>query len=135
MPGIETAITLPFSIDSTGNVANTYDQTKIWADRVRSVVGTLKTERIMDATFGTRIPTTVFEDFSSVQESVSREIADSFATFLPQLTLDGVVVVTDEETNSIVADITYSLPNKKTSIISVGIASLSGNNIINEVSL
>jgi phage baseplate assembly protein W len=135
MSKVEMAITLPFSIDSTGNVSRTFDQSKIWADRVRSVIGTLKSERVMNGTFGTSIPDTVFGNFDTIKDAITREVTDSFAAFLPQLTLEEVSVVSNEAENTVYADIRYALPNNKVSSVMVGIATITGNNIINEVYL
>ena len=52
----EIAMSLPFSIDPYGKVSSTTDQKKIWADKVRSVLGTALRERVMLPTFGTLIP-------------------------------------------------------------------------------
>jgi phage baseplate assembly protein W len=49
----EKTIALPFSVDPYGKVTVASDQSKIWADRVRSVIGTFLRERVMRPEFGT----------------------------------------------------------------------------------
>lgn len=129
---IETAIALPFDIDAYGNVKRTYDQSKIWADRVRSVVGTLKKERVMEPKFGTKIPLNVFESESVAEENIRREIYVAFTQFLEPLTLDEVTVTFNDEDNVIYAEVIYSLPNKEQVTTSIGVATISGTKLISE---
>ena len=102
----EAAISLPFRIDGYGNVVKTTDQQKIWADRVASVIGTIKGERVMDKVFGTEIPKNMFENLPVVQEAIRREVANSFSAFLPKLRVETVDVDVDEQNGTVVATIT-----------------------------
>ena len=43
----EKTLALPFSVDPYGKISVTSEQSKIWADRVRSVIGTTLRERVM----------------------------------------------------------------------------------------
>ena len=81
----ERAISLPFSIDSYGNVASTKDQSKIWADRVRSVVGTTVGERLMRPDFGTSIPFATFSGRELVAEITRQELFASFESTKKQI--------------------------------------------------
>lgn len=134
MQNSEKAISLPFSIDSYGNVASTKDQSKIWADKVRTVVGTTVGERIMRPDFGTNIPYATFSGRELVAEITRQELFSSFLKFLPALTLQNVEVTVSED-SYVYADVTYALPNQEEVTMTVGIAYLSGNAPIYEESL
>jgi phage baseplate assembly protein W len=123
---IERAISLPFSIDSYGNVSSTKDQTKIWADKVRSVVGTTVGERVMRTDFGTQIPYATFNGRQVVADATKRELYTAFAKFLPALTLQEVDVTFSEDT-LVSADVTYALPNQEEVTITVGLAYIAGD--------
>jgi len=122
----ERAVSLPFSIDSYGNVASTKDQSKIWADRVRSVVGTTVGERIMRPGFGTNVPFATFNGRELVAETTRQELFASFAKFLPALTLETVEISFNED-DHVYAEVTYTLPNQQEMTLTVGLAYLSGD--------
>lgn len=129
----EYTITLPFSISDFGSVSSTTSQEKIWADRVRSVVGTSVLERVMRPQFGTDIPRTIFETEEVMRSKIEEEISKAFAFYLPLLTLDTVSTEFDERTNVITATILYQLPNEEEATVSVGIATISPDQPISEV--
>ncbi|CAB4123517.1 hypothetical protein UFOVP46_30 [uncultured Caudovirales phage] len=131
----ERAIALPFSIDSYGNIGFATSQSKIWSDRVRSVIGTAIGERVMNSGFGTSIPQTLFSTRSVMEDTINKEANRAFSIFLPLLTLTSVDVTFDEVTNTITADLTYELPNTELSTTSIGIASIEGNKLLSEETL
>lgn len=122
----ERAISLPFSIDSYGNVSSTKDQSKIWADKVRSVVGTTVGERVMRPDFGTQIPFATFNGRQVVADATKRELYTAFAKFLPALTLQNVEVTFGED-DIVAADVTYALPNQEEVTLTVGLAYITGD--------
>ena len=70
----EKSLSLPFSIDAYGKVSVTSEQSKIWADRVRSVLGTSLRERVMRPTFGTLIPYAIFEGAETAEAEIKAEV-------------------------------------------------------------
>lgn len=131
----EVAISLPFTIDPYGKVAQTTDQSKIWADKVRSVIGTAVRERVMRPTFGTDIPAAVFENQEDADGRIQELVGSSFNTQLPQLNLDSVSSIFDSYTGTLNVEITYALPNEEIVSTTVGLIVISGNLIPYEESL
>lgn len=129
----EYTISLPFSISDFGTVSSTTNQEKIWADRVRSVVGTSIQERVMRPAFGTDIPRTLFETEQVMVGKIEEEISKVFVSLLPLLTLSSVTTEFDSSLNVITATILYELPNKQESTLALGIATISSNQPISEV--
>lgn len=129
---MEKAIALPFSIDLFGNVSSSTDQRKIWADKVRSAVGTTIGERVMRPDFGGEIAFSVFSSQEEAVEAIKTNVAEVFSTQLPLLTLQNVSASFDATSGTVFADITYSLPNdlKSQNLLttSIGIIYLDGNN-------
>lgn len=123
----EVAIALPFSIDPYGKVTQTTDQSKIWADKVRSVIGTALRERVMRPTFGTDIPSAVFESQEDADGRVQELVAVSFNSQLPRLTLQGVSTAFDEYSGTLTLEITYALPNEEVVSTTIGLIIISGN--------
>lgn len=131
----EVAITLPFSIDPYGRVAQTSDQTKIWADKVRSVIGTAVGERVMRPLFGTDIPLAVFENQIEAQAIVQDLVSTSFNSQLPRLALQTVSSLFDEYTSTLNVEVVYALPNDEVVSTTIGFIALEGNLIPYEETL
>jgi hypothetical protein len=133
----ETAIALPFSIDSAGNVRRTYFQEKIWADRVTSVIGTAIGERVMREDFGSAIRSSLFNTQTTMENIMEDTITESFSGQLPLLDLGEISYSHDEVTNVMEVTITYALPNRQITTVNVpvtvGTISISGNNLPKEV--
>jgi len=105
------AITLPFRLDGYGNVASTTDINKIWADRVRTVVSTQPSERVMRPEFGCPMPENLFVAITTVPELVEGQTADAFTRWLPGLKFEKVETQTiDEGEGSIEVGVFYSIP-------------------------
>ncbi len=128
----EKALSLPFSIDSYGNVSSTSDQSKIWADRVRSVLGTTVRERVMRSGFGTLIPFSLFDTESSAMSQVKTEVNKAFITQLALLRLDKTTVTVDEYTRVLTIEVIYALPNNEVVSTVVGVVLIDGANPIYE---
>lgn len=122
----QVAISLPFRIDTYGKVGSTTEQTKIWSDRVLSVVGTSLRERSMRPQFGTVIPFAMFEGVEPAAVQVQSEIQSAFLTQLPLLNFRYADVTVDEITNIMTADIVYELPNGELASQNIGLVFLNG---------
>lgn len=125
---VEKTVSLPFSIDPFGKVAVTTDQKKIWADRVRSIVGTTVGERVMNPNLGSEVALNVFENQEDAIGAITANIAEVFNSQLPLLTLSGVEISFDEISGVIYANIVYGLPNDEQVTTTIGLVYLSGNN-------
>jgi len=132
---VEVALSLPFSIDPYGRVGTTTDQTKIWADKVRSVIGTALRERVMRPKFGTDMPLAVFENQEDAQTQIEFEVNQAFNDQLQKVTLQSVSSVFDEYTGIMQVDVTYALPNDEVTTTSIGLIRIDGNAIAIEENL
>ena len=130
----EKAIALPFSINSFGKIADTTELKKIWADKVRSVVGTALRERVMRPEFGTDVPSSVFETTEDADAQIRTEVIAAFNSQLPSLTLDDVTSTFDEFTGVMNVEIVYALPNDEVVSTSIGLVSIAGTAPIYEES-
>lgn len=126
----EYAISLPFSIDSYGKVTSTADQSKIWSDRVRSVLGTTIRERVLRPTFGTLIPFALFNTETGAIAQVEAEVNKAFSDQLGLLNLQRVNVTVDQYTNVLTVEAIYGLPNNEVISTVVGLVLVDGANPI-----
>lgn len=109
----EIAIALPFNINSYGQVSVTKDQRKIWADRVRSVIGTSLRERLMRPSLGTAIPFSLFEGSTEALEEIEAEIRLAFSQQLRLLRLEQINLTSDPTTSEVNVETVYKLPNNE----------------------
>ena len=121
----EKAIALPFKLDSYGKIAVSSTLSEIWSDRVLSVMGTLKGERVMEPDFGTYLATFVHGNTSGLEESIKTEVEQGFIKFLPLLNLVTTEVVANELSGSLDIVITYELPNEEEQTTVVALAAIS----------
>lgn len=124
----EVAISLPFSIDPYGKVAVTEEQTKIWADRVRSVIGTTVKERVMRPEFGTTIAYKVFENETVASNDIKVNVEKVFNERLRTLKLIKVDTNFDTYSGTVNIDVTYSLPNDTVLTTTIGLITIVNNN-------
>ena len=122
----EVAISLPFSIDPYGKVASTHSQSKIWSDRVLSIIGTTIRERVMNPSIGTIIPYAMFESTETAEAEVRQEVESAFNQQLRSLNLDNVVVTLDTQNDTMKIQITYDLPNNQKVTTNLGLINISG---------
>jgi phage baseplate assembly protein W len=123
----EVSIALPFVIDSYGKVNTTDQQPKLWADRVRSVIGTAVGERVMRSEFGSEISYTEFKTVEDASAQIQNTVAQSFEVQLRKLRLQSVTTTLDEYTGTLNVSIVYALPNQDLVTTTIGFASVIGN--------
>ena len=131
----EITISLPFRVDPYGKIAVSSDQQKIWADRVRSVLGTALRERVMQPLFGTEIPSSVFNTQEDAAILIERETQSAFELQLPLLNLQAVTTTFDEFTGIINVSTVYDLPNNTQVETVIGVAYIQGTNPIYQETL
>lgn len=124
---IETALSLPFKLDAYGKFTSSTDQAKIWADRVRIVLGTNLRERLMRPEFGTLIPSAFMETQEMANSMVTTEVTRAFATQLDKLKFQSVNTSFDEFTNVMQVTVIYDLPNNERVDTTVSIVFIDGN--------
>lgn len=124
----EVAVSLPFKVDYSGKISFTSDQKVIWADRVKSVIGTAVRERVMRPPYGTLIPYALFDQDTDAATQIQVEIQKAFNSYLPTLVLENVSAITDVYTNTVSVNLTYVLPNNTQVYTSLGVISLAGSN-------
>lgn len=114
-------ISLPFRLDGYGHVAATTDMSKIWADRVRSVVATSLGERLMRPSFGSPTPIHLFRNTEDIQSIMDVDVASAFQQWLPSLTYLGMTFDEVGESAEVLIEIQYGVPGIAESISTVNI--------------
>ena len=125
---MEQAMAVPFSIDAYGAVTLATTQEKIWADRVRSVLGTNFNERIMRPTFGSLIPSAFMETTDEARNLIQAEVRTAFSTQLDQLQLENVSTSYDEYSDLLSVTVLYALPDDTQAETTISLITLDGTN-------
>ena len=131
----EKALSLPFTFDSTGNIANTVDQSKIWQDKVRSAVGTILGERVMRSNFGSDVSFSQFDTVGEIQRTIEENVSALFSSTFPTLEVKDVLAEYIVSSQELVVSVEYLLPNQDEVKTQVGIATLSGTQPLYEENL
>lgn len=132
LPLAELSISLPFKIDALGKVGATIDQSKIWADRVRSVIGTALGQRVYRPSFGCNATLGVFDTEEYVLTSIEEDVSRAFSTYLPLLELEELSVEVNPSTQIIEVNIQYLTPSGVDYAVRLGIATINGTDPISE---
>jgi len=123
----EIGIALPFAVDAYGKVNVTDQQPKLWADRVRSVIGTAIGERVMRPEFGSEISYADFKTADDAAAQIENTVLHSFETQLNKLRLQSVTTSLDEYTDTVNVTIVYALPNQDVITTNLGFAAINGS--------
>lgn len=108
------AISVPFRFDGYGKVATSTSASKVWAGRVRSVMGTATGQRVMRPDFGSDLPNNLFDVSLSAPGFIEATVSTAASRWLPDLTVT-TVEVEDEDTNDISVSVTYEIPESQIS--------------------
>jgi phage baseplate assembly protein W len=128
------AISLPFSFGSSGEVAFTTDNKKMWQDRVVLVVMTRLRERIMRPGFGTNIQDFTFESVDEAMAHIQQAIAIGFSNYLPSLQLTDVVGKIDSLDGNLNLEIYYKINTDDSDLVTIKTAIISrSGDIIQEI--
>ena len=131
----ESAISWPFFIDSLGNVAKTTSQEKIWQDRVFSTIGTVRGQRILRSGYGTNVAFTSLDTTDAMTSAVEQEVISAFEKEFSTLQLEEVRVEFKEADNSLTINVSYLLPDLRSTSTRVAIAYTDKTALIKEVNL
>jgi phage baseplate assembly protein W len=103
------AISVPFRFDGYGNVATSTTASKIWAGRVRSVLGTPIGQRVMRSDFGSNLPNNLFDVAVTAPGFIEAGVTSAASRWLPDVEIVDVSV-TEDNTNDVSVNITYQTP-------------------------
>lgn len=126
-PFNETSIAFPFKIDSLGAVATVSDQSSIYSNKVKAVIGTLLRQRVMRPKFGSRFNNVLWDTESHIKDTVQEYIAQAFSVWLPALSLVSVSMSVENTTGIVNVSIVYRLPNNQESAATVGVIRVDGD--------
>lgn len=103
-------ISVPFRFDEYGNVASSSDPRRIWANRVKSVMGTPTGQRVMRPEFGSDLPSNIFSASVAAPGYIETVVNTAARQWLSGLEVVDVVVGEDVVDNEMSVEFVYRIP-------------------------
>jgi phage baseplate assembly protein W len=113
------AISYPFTFDPFGVVETSSDQTKIYQDRVLTLLSTVKGERPMRPTYGTDVAKAMFENQGDAKKSIEQAIRSAIATWIPEIEVSGVRITAFDENGKVGVEVNVVLPDYTSTTVNI----------------
>jgi len=125
---MSSAISFPFSLNPFGVVDSTELPSKIWVDRVLTLLSTNIGQRPILTDYGTDIMRFLFENENNTALGVDQAIRSAIANWLPEISVKEIAITNVDSEGRFVIDLTVLLPDStiKTLDVSKAIFSLDG---------
>jgi len=124
------SITYPFTLDPFGVVATTSDQTKIYQDRIVTLLSTAKGERPMRPTYGTDIARAMFENQGTVDAAIKTAVMSAMDKWIPEVTIDNILISGVNEDGQVQVVLLVTLPDYSSAEVKVFSATLNPDSTI-----
>jgi len=105
------AISYPFTFDPFGVVFTTEDQTKIYQDRILTLLSTAVGERPMRPTYGTNVAKAMFENQTDAVTAVDAAIRSAIETWIPEVTIEAINISSFDPNGAVGVEVNVSLPD------------------------
>lgn len=119
------AISYPFTLDGYGKIKTTDIYSKIYLDRIFTLLSTPLKQRPMLQSYGSSTNTLLFESGNTLEESVSEIVRSAINTWLPDVYIHQIKVGIPDENGIADIDISVRLPNGNVSSVSLTTATFS----------
>ena len=113
------AISYPFTFDPFGVVFTTEDQTKIYQDRILTLLSTAVGERPMRPTYGTNVAKAMFENQTDAATAIDAAIRSAIEIWIPEVNVETVNVSSFDPNGAVGVEINVSLPDFTSTSISI----------------
>jgi phage baseplate assembly protein W len=114
------AFRYPYNLDPNNGVADTTgDPTKIYVDRVLTLLSTNIGQRPMLPEYGVDWSTAIFENEGSAQKAISQAIKTAVSKWIPEVTVGTVTFLDGSSSGIETINISLNLPNNTTTNLSV----------------
>ena len=105
------AISYPFTFDPFGVVFTTEDQTKIYQDRILTLLSTAVGERPMRPTYGTNVAKAMFENQTDAATAIDAAIRSAIEIWIPEVNVETIKVSSFDPNGAVGVEVNVSLPD------------------------
>lgn len=113
------AISYPFTFDPFGVIETTNDQTKIYQDRILTLLSTVKGERPMRPTYGTDVSRAMFENQGDAKKAIDQAVRSAISTWIPEVEISEVNVYSADDSGKIGVEVNVVLPDFTSTSINI----------------
>jgi phage baseplate assembly protein W len=113
------AISFPYTFDPFGVVDTSSDQTKIYQDRILTLLSTIKGERPMRPTYGTDVAKAMFENQGNAKKSIDQAIRSAIAQWIPEVEIANVNVTLFDESGRVGVEVNVVLPDFTSTTVNI----------------
>ena len=124
------SISYPYTLDPFGVANVTEDQTKIYQDRILTLLSTAKGERPMRPTYGTDIARAMFENQGVVSAAIKSAILSAVNTWIPEVSVDNIIISGFEENGQVNVSLMVTLPDYTSTEVKVYTATLNPDSTV-----
>jgi len=109
------SISYPYTLDSSGVVTSTADATKIYLDKVITLLSTNLGQRPLLPTYGVDWSSALFENDNNARKAIPQAIRAAVARWLPEITINNVIITNNNYDGIENVNIILTLPDNTTS--------------------
>jgi phage baseplate assembly protein W len=113
------AISFPFTFDPFGVVGTSSDQTKIYQDRILTLLSTVKGERPMRPTYGTDLAKAMFENQGDAKKAIDQAVRSAIETWIPEVEVSAVNINTQDDSGRVGVEVNVVLPDFTSTSVNV----------------
>ena len=116
------AISYPFVLDAFGKNKSTYEEAKIYLDKLVTLLSTQVNQRPMNPEYGTDLGYALFENDQDFAAAVRSAITTAVSRWIPAITINSIDISVPNLDGYSNVIITISLPNATSAAITVNSA-------------
>lgn len=113
------ALSYPFTLGSNGKAATTSDQTKMYFDKILTLLSTISGQRPMRPDYGTDIPRGVYESGGEYVEGIRQAIRTAMSIWLPNVQINDITINSPGEAGEATVNISVTLPDFTEGTVSI----------------
>ena len=119
---MKTSITYPYTVDVNGTVANSLTSTRLYIDRILTLVSTYKGQRPMLPEYGIDWSGALFENDNNARLAIPVAIREAVATWIPEVEVTDVDIKFDPLAGIEYVTLGVSLPDSTYTTMSINTA-------------
>lgn len=108
------SINYPYTIDPNGVVISSVTTTKLYLDRVLTLLSTNLGQRPMIPSYGVDWSTAMFENEGDAKIAINQAIRVAIATWIPEVTVNNIVIDSNNFDGKMLVNLELGIPNDTT---------------------
>lgn len=124
------AISFPYTMDVFGNTTATTDVTKIYLDRLLTLLSTNIGQRPILQDYGTDLMRALFENENNLENAVNQAVKEAVSRWIPQMSIEKITVGTVDQEGHADVVISVVLPNDTIASVNISTATFGADGSI-----